>query len=99
MRFGKSGIRLGFGCFVSCAVSGLLFGQPYSLEPVTAEWVPMAEAYADARTAPLGVIQSIATGAKGDVYLLCPDLRRVFRLDRACPVLATFCDSRRRTDD
>ena len=43
----------------------------------------MAEAYADARTAPLGVIQSIATGANGDLYLLCPDLRRVFRLDKS----------------
>ena len=43
----------------------------------------MAEAYADARTAPLGVIQSIATGANGDVYLLCSDLRRVFRLDKS----------------
>ena len=43
----------------------------------------MAEAYADARTAPLGKVTGMAPGLNGDVYFSCRDLRRVFRLTAA----------------
>ncbi len=74
------GNRTCFCYFALWAVSGMLCAQPYEIEPVTAEWVPMEREYADARTAPLGKIDRIAAGADGDIYFSCIDLRRVFRL-------------------
>ena len=56
-------VRVFVAGYLACHVAGgMLHGQPYEIEPVTAEWVPMAESYADGRTAPLGAVTAMAAG-------------------------------------